>query len=82
MTIEELRSQALQLTASERELLAVDLFESLTSPDTQSEIDEEWDLEIAARSESVRAGTAQLLDSRESLDRIRGMLLTRESPKR
>ena len=79
MTIEELRSQALQLTASERELLAVDLFESLTSPDTQSEIDEEWDLEIAARSESVRAGTAQLLDSRESLDRIRGMLLTRDS---
>ena len=79
MTIEELRSQALQLTASERELLAVDLFESLTSPDTQSEIDEEWDLEIAARSESVRAGTAQLLDSRESLDRIRGMLFTRDS---
>ena len=39
MTIDEIRTQALQPTAYQRELLAVELFGSLPSPDNQAEIE-------------------------------------------
>ncbi len=80
MTIDELRTQALQLPASERELLAVDLLGSLTSTDTQAEIDAEWVEEISARSIAYRAGRAQTFDAQESLDRVRAKLVDRTSP--
>lgn len=77
MTINEILSQALLLTAEERELLAVDLLGSLTTPETQAEIDTEWDKEIEARSDACRTGTAVTFDAQESLDRIRARLAAR-----
>ena len=80
MTIDEIRTQALQLPVGERELLAVDLLGSLTSPETQTEIDAEWAEEISARSTAYRAGRAPACDAQESLDRVRAKLVARTSP--
>lgn len=76
MSIDELRTQALLLSAEERELLAVELFGSLASSDMQTEVDEEWAAEILARSDALRAGHAAATDADESLARVRARLAT------
>lgn len=80
MTIDEIRMQALQLPADERELLAVELFGSLSGGETQAEIEAEWSEEIMARSDAYRAGTTQAFDAQESLERVRAILAQRTLP--
>ena len=77
MTIDEIRSQALSLSPHERELLAVNLFGSLSTEECQVEVDEIWEAEIAARFEAVRTGRTETLDAQESLERVRAQLATR-----
>lgn len=71
MTIDEIRSQALSLPPQERELLAINLFGSLSLEECQIEIDGIWEAEIASRSEAVRTGRSETLDAQESLERVR-----------
>ena len=79
MTIDEIRLQAMQLSMSERELLAVDLLGSLNTPETEAEIHSEWATEITARSNAFRAGKTDSLDAYESLDRVRSQFISRTS---
>jgi len=74
MTLKEIRANALKLDDDDRELLAVQLFESLAPADSQSEIDEEWKAEILSRSERHRLDDAKMIDANESLQRIRDRL--------
>ena len=76
MTVSELQSQAMQLNADEREMLAINLLSSL-QPDEQNEIDEAWNREILARSDSLHAGTAITLDAWESLEFVRTQVRSR-----
>jgi Putative addiction module component len=71
MTLQEIRESALKLDDNDRELLAVELLESLTSADSQSEIDAAWKDEILARSERHRTNASEASDANESLQRIR-----------
>ena len=71
MTLKEIRESALKLDDNDRELLAVELLESLTSADSQSEIDAGWKVEIIARSERHRVNPSEAVDANESLQRIR-----------
>ena len=80
MTVEEIRSQALQLSAEERELLAVTLLGSLADADEQAAVDAEWAREIQSRSDAVRAGQTETLDAAESLARVRQQLIARPKP--
>jgi putative addiction module component (TIGR02574 family) len=79
MTIDELQSQAMQLSAPERELLAINLLSSLT-PDDQRDIEEAWNREILARSDALHAGTASTIDAWESLENVRESLRLRNPP--
>lgn len=79
MTVDEIRSQALQLPADERELLAVTLWES-ASVDKQALIDAEWAQEIQARSDAYRTGKTEALDADESLAPVRQQLVARTRP--
>ncbi len=76
MTIEQLRAELLQLPLSQRELLAIDLFESLSLED-QADIDTAWNREIAARSDRYHNGSAVTFDAQDSLERIRERLAAR-----
>ncbi len=76
MTIEQLRAELLELPLAQRELLAIDLFESLSLED-QAEIDTAWNREIAARSDRYHEGAAVTSDAQESLERIRERLAAR-----
>ena len=71
MTLKEIRESALKLDDNDRELLAVELLESLASADSQSEIDAAWKVEILARSERHRTNASEAIDANESLQRIR-----------
>jgi putative addiction module component (TIGR02574 family) len=77
MTVDEIRSQALQLSAEERELLAVTLLGSLASADEQAAIDAEWAREIQSRSDAYRAGKIETFDAEESIARVRQQLVAR-----
>lgn len=77
MTVDEIRSQALLLSPRERELLAINLFGSLSSEECQSEIDDTWEAEIAARADAVRTGRSETLDAQESLECVRAQLAVR-----
>ncbi len=76
MTIENLRAELLQLPLAQRELLVIDLFESLSLED-QAEIDTAWNREIADRSDRYHNGSAVTFDAQESLERIRERLAAR-----
>jgi putative addiction module component (TIGR02574 family) len=76
MTVDEIRSQALQLPVEERELLAVTLLGSLADSDEQAAIDAEWAREIQSRSNAYRTGKTETLDADESLARVRQQLPT------
>ena len=76
MTIEQLRAELLELSLAQRELLAIDLFESLSLED-QAEMDTAWNREIAARSDRYHNGSADTFDAQESLERMRERLAAR-----
>jgi putative addiction module component (TIGR02574 family) len=57
ITVQELASQATQLSAEDRSRLADILFASLSEEDS-ADVDAEWDTEIKRRVDAVHAGTA------------------------
>lgn len=69
--LNEVRSQALELPPSDRELLIHDLLVSLGDGDEgEAGADAAWTVEIARRSAEVRAGTARLVDMDLALERV------------
>ncbi len=81
MTVEQLRAELLLLPLDQRELLAIDLLDSLSLED-QAEIDTAWNREIVDRSDRYHNGSAVTFDAQESLERIRERLATRDSRQR
>ena len=79
MTLKEIRASALKLDDDDREVLAVQLFESLVTADSQSEIDEVWRAEIIDRSARHRLDDSNVIDANESLQRIRDRLQSEKS---
>ena len=59
---------------NDRELLAVELLESLTSDDSQSEIDAAWNVEILARSKRHQINDSEAFDANESLRQVRSRI--------
>jgi putative addiction module component (TIGR02574 family) len=78
MTVDQIRSQAMQLSVEEREMLAVTLLGSLASSEEQAEIDAEWVREIQSRSDAYRNGITEAYDAEESLARVRQQLAARK----
>lgn len=70
MTLEEVRSEALSLSESERAELAHSLVASLDGP-ADRDAEQAWDAEIQRRLAEVDAGTAQLIDREEFPRRMR-----------
>ncbi len=69
--LNDVRSKALELPPSERELLIHDLLVSLDDGDqSEAGIEAAWAVEIARRSAEVHSGTAKLVDMDEALDRV------------
>ena len=69
--LNDVRSRALELPPSERELLIHDLLVSLDDDSASTEgVEAAWAVEIARRSAEVHAGTAKLVDMDEALDRV------------
>ena len=69
--LNDVRSKALELPPSERELLIHDLLVSLDDgSDSEEGVEAAWAVEIARRSAEIHHGTAKLVDMDEALDRI------------
>lgn len=72
-TLDEVRSEAMQLSLEERSALADELWESTLS-DEAREIQEAW-LDVAERrAEEIRTGTAVTYPIEESIERVRAKL--------
>jgi putative addiction module component (TIGR02574 family) len=69
--LEQLESEALKLSASERAALAQRLLASL---DEDSEIDDAWAAEIERRVAEIEAGSVQLIPIAEALAQVRSRL--------
>ncbi len=70
--LSDVRSKALELPPTDRELLIHDLLVSLDDgEDTESNVEAAWAVEIARRSQEVHRGTAKLVDMDEALNRVR-----------
>jgi len=67
----EIYSQALSLTAAEREELAIRLLESLPDEDGPVEVSEEFEEEIHRRLEEHRTGADKTVDMATFLETIR-----------
>jgi len=80
-SLNQIRRQALQLSASERAGLVRELLLSLEEVDLENDTDIEaaWMDEIRARAEAVASGNFTASDWRESVDRIRNELERRRS---
>ncbi|MBC7856014.1 MAG: addiction module protein [Pirellulaceae bacterium] len=68
-TIDNIRSQALGLTATQRAALAHDLLISLEDEEPDADAASAWAEEIEARSAAYAAGEIEASDWRESLAR-------------
>ena len=73
--LEALTNAAMALTESERAKLASTLVASLDGP-AEKGLAEAWDIEICRRINEIEAGTAELLDVDEVLNRARARLGT------
>jgi putative addiction module component (TIGR02574 family) len=71
---EQVRDQALQLSAGERASLARDLLESLETSETPEVVEAAWAQEIQARAESYERGQMAADDWQISLERARKRL--------
>jgi putative addiction module component (TIGR02574 family) len=70
--LNDVRTKALELPPTERELLIHDLLVSLDDgDDTDESVEVAWAAEIARRSDEVHFGTAKLIDGDEVLKRVR-----------
>jgi putative addiction module component (TIGR02574 family) len=80
MTVDaNLSERALKLPEDERAELARQLILSLETTEFDSDADTEWEAEIERRAATVDRGEAQLIDWRESVERIRASLQARRS---
>ncbi|OGI43853.1 MAG: addiction module component CHP02574 family protein [Candidatus Muproteobacteria bacterium RIFCSPHIGHO2_01_FULL_65_16] len=71
--LEKLRSEALNLSETERAELAYNLVVSLDgSPD--ADVEKAWDTEILRRLSEIDAGTANLVDRKELRRRMRARM--------
>ena len=71
--LEQLRSEALNLSETERAELAYNLVVSLDgSPD--ADVEKAWDTEILRRLSEIDAGTANLVDRKELRRRMRARM--------
>lgn len=68
-TVDNIRSQALSLTAKQRAALAHDLLMSLEEDEPDADAASAWAEEIEARSAAYAAGEIEAFDWRESLAR-------------
>jgi hypothetical protein len=68
-TVDNIRSQALGLTAKQRAALAHDLLISLEEDEPDADAASAWAEEIEARSAAYAAGEIEAFDRRESLAR-------------
>jgi putative addiction module component (TIGR02574 family) len=71
--LERIRTQALELSESERAELAHDLVASLDGPPDR-DVGEAWEREVQRRLDEIDAGTAELVDRAEFSRRIRERL--------
>ncbi len=69
MTIQEIRAEAMKLSAIEREMLAQDLL--LSSDPVQQEIDAAWLAEVERRNAEYEKNPDLALDVEEVLGRLR-----------
>jgi putative addiction module component (TIGR02574 family) len=69
-TLERVRSEALDLSESERAELAQNLVASLDGP-PESDVEKAWDAEILRRLTEIDSGTAKLIDRQEFSRRMR-----------
>lgn len=72
-TMEKVRSDALNLSESERAELAHNLVASLDGPPEQ-DVEKAWDTEILRRLSEVDCGTATLIDRQEFSRRMRARI--------
>jgi putative addiction module component (TIGR02574 family) len=70
LTLERVRSEALDLPESERAELAQNLVASLDGP-PESDVEKAWDAEILRRLAEIDSGTAKLVDRQEFSRRLR-----------
>ena len=72
-TLEKVRSEALNLSESERAELAHNLVASLDGP-SESNAEKAWDSEILRRLAEIDSGTANLIDREELGRRMRARM--------
>jgi putative addiction module component (TIGR02574 family) len=77
--VEDIRSQALELSTTDRAGLARDLILSLEESSDYVGSDTEWPNEIEERAKTVASGEFTAFDWQESVDRIRAALATRRN---
>ena len=70
IALEKVRSEALNLSESERAELAQDLVASLDGP-PEPDVEKAWDAEILRRLAEIDSGTANLIDRKEFGRRMR-----------
>lgn len=72
-TVEQVRNEALRLSARERARLAGDLIDSLDELDEvdQAVVDAAWRAEVRRRVEASREGKVELLDGDEVMQKLR-----------
>jgi|GEM_PF-934414 len=81
-TLDELRSQALELPPAHRAGLARDLLMSLEPGEASTDsdtIDVDWADEIRDRAEAVASGNFSATDWRDSVERLRNELAQRRA---
>jgi len=71
--LEKVRSEALNLSESERAELAYNLVASLDGP-TDPDAEKAWDAEILRRLAEIDSGTAELIDREELRRRMRARI--------
>ena len=76
-TADDVRYQALALTAEERASLARDLLLSLESAELDLSVEQEWAAEVERRAEAYARGETTASDWRESVERTRRALAAR-----
>lgn len=72
-TLEKVRTEALNLSESDRAELAHNLVASLDGPPEQ-DVEKAWDAEILRRLSEVDSGTATLIDRQEFSRRMRARI--------
>ena len=73
IALEKVRSEALNLSESERAELAHNLVASLDGP-SEPDVEKAWDAEILRRLAEIDSGTANLIDREEFGRRLRARM--------